>query len=74
MTDHPKLLLLAQYEGYDDVLDMLQAATIDSVCPCICMNDDCDYTEHLEPDQRAGYCPECKDNTLQSALVIAGVI
>jgi hypothetical protein len=28
----------------------------------------------MEPDQRRGWCDECRANTMKSALILAGVI
>lgn len=66
--------MLADYYGYDDIMDMLQAATFDSVSPGICMNDGCDYTCDIEPDSDSGWCEECNTNTIHSALILAGII
>jgi hypothetical protein len=38
------------------------------------MNEDCDLTCEMEPDQDAGYCEECRTNSMQSALILAGLI
>ena len=40
----------------------------------MCMNEDCDFTCEMEPDQNAGYCEECRINSMQSALILAGLI
>lgn len=69
-----KLSDLANLEGYDDVLDLLEAATFDSVAPGICINNGCSYTTHVEPDQREGYCEVCGTQTVKSCLVLAGMI
>ena len=45
-----------------------------SVSPAICMNEDCDFTCEMEPDQDAGYCEECRTNSMHSALILAGLI
>jgi hypothetical protein len=36
------------------------------------MNDGCDYTADMEPDQDRGWCEACDTNTVASALVLAG--
>jgi hypothetical protein len=60
----------ADIYGYEDVDEMLQAATFDSVAPAICTRG-CGATEDLEPD---GYCRcEC-GGKIQSVLLIAGMI
>jgi hypothetical protein len=69
-----KLEMLTASEGYDDVLELLAAATLDSVCPGICMNPGCDYTTEVEPDQDRGYCESCCTQTVKSALMLAGLI
>ena len=71
---HPKLIALAQTEGYAEVADFLEDYALDSVVPAICMAPDCDHTVDLEPDQRAGFCEACGRNTMKSGVVIAGMI
>lgn len=72
--DHPKLIRLARTEGFSDVMDFLEDTGLDSIVPAICMNPDCDATADLEPDQTAGYCECCGQQTMRSGLVIAGII
>ena len=67
-----KLEALREAEGFETVEDMLRAATFDSVSPAICTN--CDHTCETEPDQDRGYCESCGQNTVVSALVLAGLI
>jgi hypothetical protein len=74
MKYHPKLELLNEYENYVSVDSMLDHASIDSVVPGICIVEGCEYTADVEPDQEAGYCENCAMQTVQSCLVIAGVI
>ena len=69
-----KLVKLAEYEGYESVDEMIEASVIDSVVPAICMNEDCEYTTSMEPDQDRGWCEECQENTVKSCLVLMGVI
>jgi len=69
-----KLRALVEAEGYPSVDDLLAAAVADSVCPAICTAGDCSYTCEMEPDQDRGWCEECGKNTMQSALVLAGII
>lgn len=71
---HPKLVTLAETEGYADVVEFLEDRAQDSVRPAICTATDCDHTADLEPDQRGGFCENCARPTMQSGLVIAGVI
>ena len=71
---HPKFKKLVELEGYDDDVKFLAEACGDSVCPAICMNDGCDYTTGMEPDQDRGWCEVCGTNSMKSALVLAGII
>lgn len=69
-----KLEHLADIEGYERVDELLEAAALDSVCPAICLNEGCEYTCEMEPDQDAGWCEVCETNSMASALVLAGII
>jgi len=44
----------------------------DGVCEAICT--ECGYTTQMEPDQDRGYCELCGKNTVQSAMVLGGII
>jgi hypothetical protein len=44
----------ASIEGHDSLDDLLAATITDSMSPVICMNDGCDYTVEMEPDQNVG--------------------
>ncbi len=72
VTAKAKLAKIAEAEGFPTIDDMLEAAAADSVCPGICMT--CDCVCDVEPDQDRGWCESCDGNTVQSALVIAGLI
>ena len=69
-----KLEVLADFEGYSDVMNMLEENVADSICPGICINRDCEYTVGVEPDCYDGYCEECGTQTVRSALALAGII
>ena len=69
-----KLDTLVASEGYQSLDGLLEACVLDSVCPAICVNNGCDHTEEMEPDQDRGWCPECQTNSMKSALVLAGLI
>tara|TARA_R100001086_G_scaffold241748_1_gene168890 strand:- start:357 stop:587 length:231 start_codon:yes stop_codon:yes gene_type:complete len=73
-TDNPLLKELAEAEGYDDVMVMLEAATFDSIAPGICTDNSCRGTQDCEPDATANWCEVCEQNTVKSCLVIAGII
>jgi hypothetical protein len=68
-----KLAELAEQSGLS-IEEMLGQAVFDSVSPGICINDGCDYTTEVEPDQNRGWCEVCRTNTVQSALILAGLI
>lgn len=65
---------LAQQYGQSDGLELAKDYMFDGIAPAICMNPDCDYTTEYEPDQRAGWCEACETNSVQSILVLLGVI
>ena len=69
-----KLLKLAEIEGFDTVDALIEAAAHDSVSPGICMTEECDYATEVEPDQDKGWCELCGKGTVQSALILAGLI
>ena len=69
-----KLAKLVEIEGYDSPEELMEAVFGDSVCPAICMSEDCNFTCEMEPDQDAGYCEECHTNTMTAAPVLAGLI
>lgn len=72
MSNEEKAELLMELEGIDD--SDLEMLVIDSVVPGICVNPDCDYTCEVEPDQTAGWCEECQQGSVQSLLILLGVI
>ncbi|MGA8906040.1 MAG: hypothetical protein WB524_00360 [Acidobacteriaceae bacterium] len=69
-----KLRTLVETEGYPNVEALLQTTITDSTCPAICIAEGCAYTCKMEPDQDRGWCEACGKNTMQSALVLAGMI
>jgi len=69
-----KLQQLAEDYGYDDPMDMAEAAICDSVCPGICMNEGCDYSTDVEPDQDRGWCEFCQEGSVKSGLILMGII
>jgi hypothetical protein len=73
-TEKDKLETLAKIEGYESVEEMLLVTGMNGTVPSICMNDTCDYTEEMEPDQSAGWCVKCKDNSMKSCLVLMNLI
>ena len=69
-----KLQKLLEIEGYDSIETLMEAVLSDSMSPAICMNEGCDFTSEMEPDQDAGYCENCHTNSMKAALVLAGLI
>jgi hypothetical protein len=69
-----KLAKLLEAEGFDSFEELAQAVIGDSVSPAIGVNEDCNFTCEMEPDQDRGWCEECHTNSMQSALVLAGLI
>ena len=73
-----KFETLMREEGYTDSMEFL-----DEECmgfgmrmgvPAICMNEGCDYCTDIEPDQDRGWCPECKTNSVCSALILYDIL
>jgi hypothetical protein len=69
-----KLAKLLEIEGFETFEALAEEVVGDSVSPAICMNEGCNYTCEMEPDQDRGWCDECRTNSMQSALVLAGLI
>jgi hypothetical protein len=69
-----KLNDLVEQWGFEDEMEMLERAVLDSCVPAICMNPDCDYTTEMEPDQDRGWCEACGTNTVKSCLILAGIM
>lgn len=70
-----KLGILYRELGYDSITRMLEYAATESVVPGICIAPGCNGIDsEVEPDCEDGYCDECGNQTIQSCLVIGGVI
>jgi len=69
-----KLETLAEINGFEDAQEMLEAFACDSICPAICTMPDCDATFDWEPDCEAGLCEECDCDSVDSAMILAGII
>jgi hypothetical protein len=69
-----KLRKLCEVEGYETVDALIAAVLLDAVSPAICTSPECNYTCEMEPDQRHGWCDECRRNTMVAAPVLAGVV
>jgi hypothetical protein len=71
MTNLEGLRKLAASEGLSEQ-EMFEQAMCDSVAPGICLG--CGYTATVEPDQTRGYCESCGKQSVQSCLILAGLI
>ena len=71
-----KLETLMEIEGFKTFEELYNDAEYGMRVgvPAICMNDDCDYAQDMEPDQDEGWCSECGTNTLKSAYILKGII
>ena len=69
-----KLEMLAESQEFASTDEILADTVYDSAFPGISTRHGCDYTCEVEPDQDEGYCEECKTRTVQSALMLAGLI
>lgn len=62
----------AEFGG--DVDEMLEDGSTDGSAVAICINCEEVYGERLEPDADDVECEECQTPTVQSVLIISGVI
>ncbi len=72
--ENDKLNLLAEDYGHDSVEEMMNSTMFNSLVPCICMNDGCDATYEYEADSVKGWCEECGTGSVQSCLIILGIV
>jgi len=72
-SEASKLDILAR-ELSMGVMEFIDSYALDDVVPGICMNQDCEYTTEVEPDQREGWCEECDTPSVKSGVVLAGLI
>jgi len=68
-----KLERLKEVEGLTDI-EIAQNAALGGESMGICMNEGCNYTREVEPDQDHGYCEECKTTSVQSGAMLLGII
>lgn len=69
-----KLSLLAELEGFESAIEMMEEFELEGAVPGICTNKDCEFTAYYEPDCDNGFCEECRTMTVKSAFVLAGII
>lgn len=72
MSRNTKLSMLALDWGFVQIEEFVEAYAFDSVAPGICMNEGCNYSTDVEPDQGRGWCENCETNTVVSGLILAG--
>jgi hypothetical protein len=68
-----KLDSLAESCGLS-VASFIEEYALEDVVPGICMNPHCDFTAEYEPDQREGWCEECRTPSVRSGISLAGLI
>lgn len=73
-TNSDKAQELTAIEGYDCPEEMMEEYFMDSVCPGICTNEDCEYTTTVEHDCSEGYCYFCGTQTVCSIFDLMGII
>lgn len=73
-TGDSKLDMLLEIEGFLSPDQFLREFITDSLCPGICMNEGCDYTTMYEQDQTEGWCEECDTGSVQSGMILMGMI
>ena len=74
-NDNESLALLSEAYGYESGLDLVVHYAMESVVPAICTNLNCvEYTEELEPDSEYVFCNYCGESSIDSCMVLAGVI
>jgi len=71
MTTDEAMKKLCEETGLEEI-ELIEESILDSVAHAICVK--CGYTTMMEPDQDAGYCELCEQNTVKSCLVLRGTI
>ena len=69
-----KLETLMEIYGFDDVQAMLEEMQFEGCVASICTEPDCDATFDWEPDCEGGQCEECGCESVDSCMILAGVI
>jgi len=69
-----KLDALMDIYGYDDLQDMLEVMQFEGSVAAICTEEDCNATFDWEPDCENGQCEECGCESVDSCMILAGVI
>lgn len=69
-----KLSTLTEDWGYESTFSLVEDYMDEGLMPAICMNEGCDYSTEMEPDQDRGLCECCGTNSVTSAAILLGVI
>jgi hypothetical protein len=69
-----KLTRLAQLEGFRAIEALLHLYIRETTVPGICFRPECNGVAEVARDEQAGVYPTCAQTTVQSCLVIAGLI
>lgn len=69
-----KLEELAEIEGFIGGIELIEYFALNNIVPGICMNPLCSGTMDVEPDQKQGWCSECKTNNIVSCLVLGELL
>ena len=69
-----KLDILVEDAGFDSLHDMLEEVAHEGMVPAICTSDDCHATQDLEPDAEGGECELCGCQSVDSCMILAGLI
>jgi hypothetical protein len=69
-----KLRIVTDSLGYLHPIDLLHHYLDHQVVPGICTNSGCDCIVSVEYDTELGHCPNCNTCTVESILVLSGVI
>lgn len=68
-----KIRMIAERKNIP-IIHLLSESITDVVVPGICVNDKCNNIIDVEPDQKQGFCENCKTNTIKSVLIIADLL
>lgn len=69
-----KLQTLVEIEGFNSDIECAEEFFNSGTVPGICMNPGCNTTYLYEPDQKEGFCEECRTNTVQSLFILMGIM
>ena len=73
MNNEERLAKMAAEMG-QTAEELLREVTFDSVSPGWCVNCEEIIEDSVEPDCSDGHCSMCEENSVKSALVLAGFL